>query len=263
MTTISITLTDALSARVEARRLPVSPIPPLVPPSEVEEVDGADLGYAEGQSFAIEYVNDKGERSTRPITVLKIKSSAHGVPCLYAKCHVRRRAISFRVDRIVAIIDFDGEVFDDVPVFLFDNFGMATSVATRTVTREDSRNWNEFRQFHGAHIVLLTAVSHADTHMVPCEVDEIVQFCAEEAERMGIEATEAFCRLAAAFIRRLRPQAEHVVNAVDILQAEDPKMIVRVLSAAARVIDADGIRHPEETALLNAAAQDLIGIDII
>lgn len=256
-------LTEILSLRVQLRPLPASPVAVVLPPEDTNDPEGEALGYAEGQSFVIEYVGSSGERSTRPITVISLKQGAAGVPMLFAKCHLRKTTRTFRVDRIVSCIDFDGEVHEDIATFLFDNFGMAHHLASRTVSPEETDTWNRFRKAHRQHLILLAAISHADEHMTPPEIAVIADFCAKEADLMGIPTSEAFERSAVSYIKRLRPDTDHIAASLDALTSEPTDAVMRTLVAALSVVDADGVRHPEERALLNEVAMELIGTTIL
>ena len=87
---------------------------PLLPPSRVREygpltddpdrpVDEHFADTIRGVAFAIEYCDSHGWMSTRTIRCLAIDP---GHPaCLSAYCNVRDRVMSFRVDRIISIID--------------------------------------------------------------------------------------------------------------------------------------------------------------
>src|SRR5690606_19646165 len=114
------TLASSLAGLVDSRPLGPPPVAPSLPNEDVDEPGKQSLGFAEGQSFAIEYVDAAGRPSSRRITVYDIQMTSSGVPCLYARCHERGAMRSFRVDRIKYCIDYDGEVFDDVPAFLHE-----------------------------------------------------------------------------------------------------------------------------------------------
>lgn len=263
MSTVIATIADGLTLRVEARRLPPSPVAVLLPMADAfDDDDGENIGNAEGQSFVIEYVDSAGAKSTRRITVWGIKRGAGGVPLLVAKCHERQRTVTFRTDRISACIDYDGEVFSDVPGFLFETFGMPLDVGRLTSDRKDQEAWDGFRQMHLPQIILLSALSHADMHMLPEEIGVIVDYVAAEARRLGIDVTEAFRRIAAAYIRRLRPRRIDLEISLNGLQPDRPDAIIRFLRAAAEVVDADGFRHPDEIDMINRLSEELIGVPV-
>jgi hypothetical protein len=87
---------------------------PLVPPPRVREygpltddpdrpVDEHFSDTVQGVAFAIEYCDSHGWMSTRTIRCLAI-DPVHPA-CLSAYCNVRERIMSFRVDRIISIIE--------------------------------------------------------------------------------------------------------------------------------------------------------------
>ncbi len=89
---------------------------PLRPPPRVREdapltddpdrtVDEHFLNTIRGVAFAIEYCDSHGWMSTRTIRCLAI--DPHRPACINAFCHLRGGVMSFRVDRIISIIDLN------------------------------------------------------------------------------------------------------------------------------------------------------------
>jgi tellurite resistance protein len=256
-------LAELITIRAESRKLPAPPVPIYIRDDDTDEEDGSFIGSAEGQSFIIEYVNTAGVCSTRSITVLSLKRGGDEVPMLFAKCHMRQMVRSFRVDRIVTCIDYNGEVHDDVPLYLFENFGMSQDEAARRNSDVDRLAWNQVRREHANHLMLLSALSHADAEMIEAEVQVISDYCASEAQNSGLTTSDGFLKLARAYVRRLRPTQTNINSALRELASEDHQSIMRALLAALAVVDADGIRHASETALLNEVALELIGTSIL
>jgi tellurite resistance protein len=62
------------------------------------------------------------------------------------------------------------------------------------------------------------------------------------------------------YLRNIRPDEEMLIDAVDALLGLNPEETVRFLAAGKAVIDADGILHPEEVAMLNELAVQLTGV---
>lgn len=258
------TLIDTVQRRAEVRPLPAAPVATVLPATDATEPDEGALGYAEGQSFIIEYEDAQGEASTRRVTVIEIRRAAGGAPALYARCHERRAMRLFRVDRITSCIDFDGEVHNDVAAFMRDSFGMTAELSPAAPPRQpEHRVWGAIRRAHAAHLMLLTALSHADAEMIPEEVDVIVDWCERRAIAEGMRPDAEFRRLARRYAMRLRPDGQLVARALEDLYNQDPGTVVPLLAAGIAVIDADGLRHPEERDLLNRIAEDLSGLPII
>jgi hypothetical protein len=135
-------LIAAFSSRVDARPLSL-PLREIVIPIDDDpvEVEVDVLEYADGQCFMIEYVDSKGRGSSRRITVYSIQGGRSGIPSLFARCHERQSTRQFRVDRIKCCIDYNGEIHNDVPRFLMENFGMAISSAKAKETEADLSLW--------------------------------------------------------------------------------------------------------------------------
>ncbi len=87
---------------------------PLVPPPRLREyvplADDPDrfdpessLASISGVAFVVEYCDARGFMSTRTLRCLAI--NPHHPATLTAYCHVRERVQSFRIDRIISVID--------------------------------------------------------------------------------------------------------------------------------------------------------------
>ncbi len=256
-------LARSIADEVEARVLPTSPVPIVIAAIDDAEPSGGEtLGSAEGQSFIIEYIDSTGKSSTRRITVWSISAGAGGIPCLIAKCHERQAQRSFRVDRIKCFIDYDGEVFDDIPTFLSQNFGMSLSLAVKKDPNIEKR-WAYIlgRVKHDA--VLLSALARVDGQTLVVETDAATNHLAWFAEMDGIMLEEAEILALNRYLNRLRPTEQAIMRAIYETSTRERRHVERMLMAAAAVIDADGTRHPREVALINAMATELIGTSII
>lgn len=252
-------LARTLADEVDSRPLPVSPVPIiLVEDDEPASSKSQKLGFAEGQSFVIEYTNAAGRSSTRRITVYSLLSGAGGVPSLVARCHERKAQRQFRIDRIKCFIDYDGEVFGDVPAFLAENFGMHVDLASRRQD-DDGARWMGILDAVRHDSVLLAALARSDGRTVAAEVDEATDYLSRMAERQGLMLSEAEILSIYRYANRLRPTEDAILRALEHVSVLGKGHVERLLVAAARVIDADGQRHPSEIALLNAIAEDLTG----
>lgn len=256
----TVGLTTALADWVESK--PVFPPPRAIELPDVDEEaegSGGEIGYAEGQTFMIEYVDSQGRRSRRRITVWHIEASGRDkVPALYAKCHERNAMRLFRVDRIAACIDYDGVVHEDVPAYLSESFGMSLPLAS---AKEDQgeRRWNLIVGTIRAEAVLLGAMARCDGHMVASEIEAILSHLVKRVERKGPMLTDSDILRLDQFLSRLRPTARAIASALTDAGELSPEEIKHLLIAAARVMDADEVRHPAEVRLLNLAARELLG----
>jgi hypothetical protein len=256
-------LVSSITALVEERPLPAPPKPISIP-DEDDAIEGNTdpIGYAEGQSFMIEYVDSKGRVSMRRISVYDIVGGTAGIPCLLARCHEKRATRQFRVDRIRCCIDYDGEVHEDVALFLTTTFGMPISVASAKEDDENTNRWRAIVDAIRADAVLLSALSRADGRVKSVETIEAVGHLAALAERQDIFVLEREVASIEAYVKRLRPNADAISRALEALTGSDFNHVRRLLMAAKRVIEADGILHAAEIALINDIARELTGVDL-
>lgn len=280
-----------LGALVGRRRLAESPVPVALGADdaeteryefEPEEVvpDGAaapadaGLGPLEGQTFAIEYVNANGERSLRRISVWAASGGGDGVVYLEARCHERKAMRAFRSDRIVCCIDLDGEVHDDVAGYLYERLGVDVAAVPAPVERgsdmepvaASARPALRGRGVDAAirpDATLYAAMIASDGVERPAEVDIAVDACLARLSPSSVYATGEGRRRLAKYILGLRPDAAALERACADIRGRDADDVVAVLTTAARIMDADGIRHPDEKDLLNGLAVELTGVEII
>ncbi len=227
-----------------------------------ENTEGG-LGFAEGQSFIIEYVNAAGKSSTRRITVYDIVTSAGGVPSLMARCHERQATRQFRIDRIASCIDYNGEVFDDVSGFLVDTFGMSAELAGREASDENEHRWKAIIEYLRPMAILLAAVSRSDGQVRSVELETSAQRLAMIAERRDLWIEDENYERLVNYIRRLRPDAEAIGRALGALSKADKDDIIAFFRAAVAVMKADGVHHPEEVKIINDMAVEIVGVEVL
>lgn len=253
-----------LISQVENRPLPSAPVAITLPDEDDQlvEIASEKLGYAEGQSFAIEYMDSRGRKSTRRITVWGVAAGSAGVPSLIAFCHERNAQRQFRVDRIHCFIDYDGEVFSDVPMFLTENFGMDLNLASSRGDDATDR-WSGILKAVRHEAVLLSALSRSDGKTVAEEVELATDYLSRLAEMNGLMLSEGEILSIYRYANRLRPTEKALSNALQHLSNLADRHLQRLLLTAVALIDADGARHPAEISLVNEIAIDLIGTTII
>ncbi|WP_156122238.1 hypothetical protein [Aureimonas altamirensis] len=243
---------------------PPPPIAVVVP--DDDEAGGhidSDLGYAEGQSFMIEYRDSRGRVTSRRITVFGIKDGKGQVPLLMCRCHERKANRSFRVDRILTCIDYDGEVHGDVPLYLSEAFGMSFAVASRAEEADERNSWPRVMACIKPHATLLAALSHSDGLMLDEELDEATDHCVWMADHYGFTSSQGFRSKIRAYVKRQKPTRGSVWDACAKLREEDRIAEAEFFRAAIRVIDADGLRHPEEEILINEISIEMTGVAVI
>ncbi len=257
----------ALVARNE-RAIIAAPRPVVLPDVDDEPQDekaDRSVGEADGQSFMIEYVNGRGEQSCRRITVYSIEVSVTGKVSLFALCHERHAPRRFRVDRVSACIDYDGQVHEDVAGFLALTFGMDVQTAggEPMPVSEDMGAWGSLRHLVRPDAVILMALSQCDGRMRGAEVQIATDHCARFAERQGIFVTEPLCAMLVSFLERQRPSASMLVRACDAVRLRPERDIRALLAAAVDLMDVDGVRDPREVDLINDLSTEIVGIPII
>lgn len=82
----------------------------------------------EGQRVTIEYTDGDGDRTTRPVRIIRYYDDRK--PTLYCHCGLRNEARSFLVERIDAMIDGDG-VVETAEAFL-SRFGIRPNIPAVT-----------------------------------------------------------------------------------------------------------------------------------
>lgn len=220
------------------------------------------LGYADGQSFAIEYLDSARRLSLRRITVWGVVAGAQGVPSLIAFCHERKAQRQFRVDRIQSCVDYDGEVFSDVPTFLAENFGMEIGLAGKKGHESDLR-WRGILDTIRHDAVLLAALSRSDGKTVAVEVDIASNYLSQLAERQGVMLDDADILAIYRYANRLRPAEDAITRALHYVRELGPRHVQKLLLTAVALMDADGNRHPHEIELVNIISSELIGTTLI
>ncbi|MEM7727851.1 MAG: hypothetical protein AAF311_01105, partial [Pseudomonadota bacterium] len=112
------------------------------PEADISPPNDLTYGHAEGQTFGIVYEDAKGNLTERYITVWSIKPGPHCL-ILNARCNLRERMRTFRVDRIDSVFDYDGEVYDVYP-FLEETFGIEKSYLTNFKPIVESPQFDSF-----------------------------------------------------------------------------------------------------------------------
>lgn len=268
----------AISIRIECS--------PEIPDEEEEIINDPlspeALGEAEGQTFMIEYRDTSGHVTRRRISVWDIQESTNGRPCLIARCHERKAQRTFRVDRIQCCIDLDGEVFEDVPRFLHETFGMALHVArgdhptspTRTAIpaapiqqkspdKSEKQHFAAYRSKIRHQCALFSAMTLVDGDRNPAQFDISAKYCADFLKQAGTPLPSDHDRDLLKYLRGQRPSERQIARAIEEIRSFDPKDLIAVLQTCADLMDADGTRAPEEVDLLNELSVELIGVPII
>lgn len=255
---------DRLIGDATDRAVPKPPIPIIIgDDDDDDELVDDELGTAEGQFFMIDYRDARGRVTSRRVTVFGIQHGVGLVPLLRCRCHERRAQRSFRVDRILTCYDADGVVYDDVPSFLAETFGLGIAVASRKEGTAAQNAWSRIRACVKPHAVLLAALSRSDATMRDDEVAVAVEHCRSAASICGFIVEDHEIALLERYIRRQRPTRDNIFAACETMREENPETIRSFLASAVELMDADGRRHPEEIDLLNDVSMEMTGVPLV
>jgi len=230
---------------------------------------GADteFGYADGQSFIIEYVDSEGQPSTRRIAVWGIQRGTQGVPVLAAICHERQAARSFRIDRIKAVIDYDGTMHEPPANFFAEVFSMAMDAASRTqfspsISEEEKVFHGQIWQVVRQQAKLLARLSHSDGCMTPAEISVIVNYLAGKCANAELVLGRRELDWLHDNVARLLP--DETAPEQNLKQAFDlqPKEIEELIWACWAIVQADGEIDKAEVQLLNEICVEFTGHSI-
>ncbi|MFG1359657.1 WYL domain-containing protein [Xanthobacter pseudotagetidis] len=217
---------------------------------------------ADGQSFAIDYVDHAGHPSHRRISVWAVERNPEGVPILIAKCHERQATRAFRVDRITGVTDLDGARREPLARFFFETFGFVWPKEAIHVTLGDPEEarFERIRTIvRQAGLPLLAALSLADKEMNAAEVEEMSYFCDRACAEKGVDLSGAERERLSGYIARMRPTEQTVEAAIDTLMESGHDAISALLRAGLKVVSADGTLNVEEADMLDAFCFALTG----
>lgn len=252
---------------------------PAISPAPPGDDFDDDLGYAEGQSFIIDYVDAEGRTSTRRITVWDIDRGAGGCPMLVATCHERRAKRHFRIDRIRAVYDFDGVVQEPLGEFLVETFGMSRRLVERRYdeTEEAEGNgrvrmpfllksddlWKRVRATcRRRGVPLLCLLARADRDLHPAELALIERYAVNCCREAAIELTEREVGKLNGYLSRLRPSEKAVSRCLDLASQWSSRDLMHLLETCAHVVKADGIVHPQEMEAFAFFVKELTGREL-
>ncbi|WP_319520219.1 WYL domain-containing protein [uncultured Martelella sp.] len=236
-------------------------------PSDLPETDDLppddefETAEAEGQTFAIEYIDSAGQKSVRRISVWNVNKGKADSLMLRAFCHERKAIRAFRVDRIQSCITIDGEIFDDVPTFLAETFGLNSSLFRSSSLAQDL--WASILAIIRPDAVLLAAMARADGQFLHSEVIAAEDYLLRRAETSGIMMDESMVAALLRYYRGLRPTEKQIETAMERIASRDPNAIMNFLVATVEVMRADGRQSPEEVELINEMAVELTGMPVI
>ncbi|MEO3430162.1 hypothetical protein AAFN88_14975 [Pelagibius sp. CAU 1746] len=211
-----------------------------------------DDGAVGGLSFAMEYRDSRNAMTRRRITLNGFRPTEGGHYLMRAFCHERKAVRSFRTDRIVSIIDWDGVIWE--PLEYFDDLGIRLPLPVGAITapkRAEPRPGESQRAACADELCILAALSRSDGHLHDYEVERMLDFTADACDRQGLPFEESDRAALDRYIRKLCPDITAVGEClVRLNRREDSVASKRLFRAMVAVMDADGVQAPEEVAFI-------------
>lgn len=179
-----------------------------------------------GRCFGIVYVDSRGRKSQRRITVKSLKPQESDL-LIRAFCHERQATRSFKASRIQQIVDLDtGEVAEDASEFF------ATYLS-------DDPTYEALREC-GPGLQVLTFMARCDGEFHEFEKDCIVEYVLEKADHsVDTYAVEKH-------VEGLHPDSESFERGLVITSERGEAELKDLISWLKKVVDADGVVSDEE-----------------
>lgn len=234
---VPATLARLFSRRAaETNAAPAGPegFSPLLPEADDTEISPAEASSPEieeviGRALMIEYVDSRGARSKRRITVHGCRPQA-GDALILAYCHERRAARHFKASRMRSVVDLaTGEIFDDAALIV-TNFGLLAADAASELKGPTKALFDKYRP--GINILLFLARCDSEH---PSETQVILNYLDYGADNPDTD-WEAVERL----IGRLTVDEAAFESSIARLLDRSPDELERVGRFAATLIAADG-----------------------
>ena len=234
--------------------------PPNAQPAGLETPDDEEVltpGRVDddiwGCTFMIEYRAASGARSMRRVTARTMSVSSTRTVTLGCYCHERKALRTFRLDRIIKVIDFDGVVHEPA-AFFADELQMhipdAAFVERPGTAGAAAVPGRAQRLVARAGLRALCALARADGVLHPAEVEVILDYVSWRADAEQIDTTEVDRAALVAYIRRQRPTDDVLAECLADLAAEPPDLQRLFLRHAIALAEADGVHDGAEFELL-------------
>jgi hypothetical protein len=241
-------------AREATYPAPVAPKGILITvPSEDEEFEPrlqAAPIETSGRMLVIEYSDSKGALSCRRITFRRIEhlpsTNDDGRYYLIGWCHERRALRSFRVDRLLSLMDGrTGEIFEPIEsgIELLSEAGFVSrSAPARAPTRSA-------RSLLRDGLKILTFLARCDGAAHPSEMEIIADYCRERAAQVGLGVDGSIIEGILDEADRLYPDTDTFLDAAERAFRDQANGTLLISKARALII-ADGLLHEREVQFL-------------
>ena len=207
-------------------------------PTPAAVIDAASLA---GVRLALLYQDADGARSRRVVQVKSIQVSGE-IRYLCGHCELRQCLRTFRIDRIVEIVDMrTGEIADDPLAYLAPLMRLARPV--KPPRRRAATDGVLAESIHG--LIVLVYFANSDGEMHPAERDILWDYLAWNKDRCSIKGGVARAPVDA-LMRTMFPTGEQFADALHALVTGGAFHAQFVLDRVAEIIDADGELDEEE-----------------
>ncbi|MEG6507999.1 WYL domain-containing protein [Methyloligella sp. 2.7D] len=209
------------------------------------EPSSDEVGRLVGVRLALTYEDSKGDRTRRLIVVEKVSRTAAGEYCLQAFCELRQARRSFRVDRIVEIIDTrTGEVHEEPEAFLSDLLLVAKMQRTKKRTPSEDPTSVLLRESTEGLTVLLY-FGHADQHLKRQERRILWSYLDWQQDRCSIRGRVPR-RSVNSWMDAMLPDTYQFSDALEKVLNSERVHRNHVLSRIPEIVLADGVVDSEE-----------------
>lgn len=207
-------------------------------PSPAAVIDAESLN---GVRLALLYEDCTGAQSRRVVQVKSIQSRGD-TRYIYGHCELRSASRSFRIDRIVEVVDMrTGEVSGDPEAYLAPLLRLAQPAGAPR--RRDATDGLLVESVHGLIVLLYFASSDGEIH--PAERKILWDYLDWQKERCSIRGSVARKPINA-LLRTMFPTGEQFAEALEALLAAERIHAEFVLDMVREIIDADGVLDEEE-----------------
>lgn len=225
---------------------------------DAEEAAGGEVMRVDivPQIIGLEYLNTKNEPSQRSVRVHTIAVSKKGAGLLQGYCQWRNAGRTFRLDRVVSVIDSDGEVHTPSGPFLRDMF------STYAIIDDPERATGVFNAFvnaYAAEFMVLKIMAGIDGEVLEEELLAIEDYAAQLMLRFDDQMGTEDVQRVSQWVRRLQPESGDLEDAFVVLENRPESELAMLCRAAKAVMIADGRHHPREVSLLEDLCLTLEG----
>ena len=180
----------------------------------------------------IEYVDANGEPSSRTITFRSIAGDFGQIDRIYAHCHLRNASREFLISGITEMVcNYTGEVLDPFEHCLSLQRGGALKVEDRPLVRI---------------MRIVTFLARCDSHYHDLEEKALDGILGRYFRNFGGDDAAYECARREAV--KLAPTGRQALSAVSYLRRlpHSEELARFAIRAAAEIVDADGVHHPDE-----------------